>query len=78
MFDIYVKALTYYNKALSWYADDESAVLNRAITKVHLIVVFSVHKRPQSRHSEGWLCHAFFFHGTVRDEDLSASEIMSP
>ena len=29
------KALNYFNKALSWYADDESAVLNRAITKVH-------------------------------------------
>lgn len=30
------QALNYLNKALSWYADDESAVLNRAITKVML------------------------------------------
>ncbi|KAL9955567.1 hypothetical protein ACROYT_G036906 [Oculina patagonica] len=28
------QALSYYDKALSWYAEDESAVLNRAITKV--------------------------------------------
>ncbi|XP_015759885.1 PREDICTED: uncharacterized protein LOC107339154 [Acropora digitifera] len=30
------QALNYLNKALAWYADDESAVLNRAITKVML------------------------------------------
>ncbi|XP_068717425.1 uncharacterized protein [Montipora capricornis] len=30
------QALSYFNKALSWYADDESAILNRAITKVML------------------------------------------
>jgi len=28
------QALSYFSKALSWYADDESAILNRAITKV--------------------------------------------
>ncbi|XP_048585429.1 uncharacterized protein LOC5512045 isoform X2 [Nematostella vectensis] len=30
------QALSYFNKALSWIGDDESAVLNRAITKVML------------------------------------------